>query len=119
MDGEPHQQVREVDAVSAPGFGNATMAPLDRWGTAFVWWAGAWILVVGSTLFGYFLWKMPGVPNTSGLSPDQVKEALNTHQVLTDELRNSLMSVFDLLVTKTALPVITLMLGYLFGKRQA
>jgi len=118
MDGQPNPQRREIDAVSAPNFGNATMAPLDRWGTAFVWWAGAWILLVGSTLLGCFLWKMPAVPNTSGMNPDQVKEALNTHQVLTDGLRSSLMSLFDLLVTKTALPVITLMLGYLFGKRQ-
>ena len=58
------------------------------------------------------------MPNTSGLTPDQVKEALNTHQVLTEELQKSLMGVFDILVTKTALPVVTLMLGYLFGKRQ-
>ena len=118
MNQASHAIEREVDAVSTRGFGNATMAPLDRWGAAFVWWAGAWILLVGSTLLGYFLWKMPLAPNTAGLSADQVKEALNTHQVVIDSLRNSLMGLFDLLVTKTALPVITLMLGYLFGKRQ-
>jgi len=77
-----------------------------------------WRLLVGSSLLGFFLWKQPPVPNTSGLTPDQVKEALNTHQVLTEELQKSLMGVFDILVTKTALPVVTLMLGYLFGKRQ-
>jgi hypothetical protein len=112
-------QQREVDTISQTEFGVVRMAPLDRWGTSFVWWAGAWVLVVGTVLLGYFLWKQPAIPSTANLTADQIKEALATHQTLSDEFERSLTSIFDLLVTKTALPVVTLMLGYLFGKRQS
>jgi hypothetical protein len=111
-------QHREVDTISQADIGAARLAPLDHWGTQFVWWAGAWILLVGSVLLGDFLWKQPGLPVTANLTADQIKEVLATHQALTDGFERSLTSVFDLLVTKTGLPVVTLMLGYLFGKRQ-
>lgn len=111
-------QQREIDSVSQVNFGAARMAPLDRWGTQFVWWAGAWILVVASVLLADYLWKQPSLPNTASLNSDQIKEALSTYHALSEELQKSLTSLFDLLVTKTALPVVTLMLGYLFGKRQ-
>jgi hypothetical protein len=104
--------------ISPAESGTAKMAPVDRWGTRFVWCAGAWVLVVGSVLLGYFLFNHPSVPNAANQTPDQLKETLQTYRILDDEFQKSLASVFDLLVTKTALPVVTLMLGYLFGKRQ-
>ena len=94
------------------------MAPLDRWGTRFVWWTGAWILTIGSVLLGYFLYKQPSLPNTANLNADQIKEALSTYHAQSEEFVKSLTSIFDLLVTKTAMPIVTLMLGYLFGKKQ-
>jgi hypothetical protein len=111
---QPHP---EVVTISASDFGSSTMAPLDKWGTSFVWWAGAWILAVGSALLIYFFWNQPGLPSTANLPADQIKLALETHAALTESLQRSLGNIFDLLVTKTALPVVTLMLGYLFGKR--
>jgi len=53
----------------------------------------------------------------TGLSTDQVKDALNIHKQALDQWRDSLTFIFDLLVTKTALPIVTLLLGYLFGKK--
>ena len=111
-------QQREVDSVSLTDYGDVSMSALDRWGTQFVWWAGAWILIVASVLLADYLWKQPTLPNTANLNSDQIKEALSTYHALTEELQKSLSSLFDLLVTKTALPVVTLMLGYLFGKRK-
>jgi hypothetical protein len=35
----------------------------------------------------------------------------------TNQGRDSLTYIFDLLVTKTAMPLVTLLLGYLFGRR--
>lgn len=109
---------REIEHLSPKDFGDARMAALDRWGMRFVWWAGAWILLVASVLLADFLWKQPNLPNTANLTPDQIKQALDTYHALAAELQGSLVSIFDLLVTKTALPVVTLMLGYLFGRRQ-
>jgi hypothetical protein len=108
----------EVVTISPADFGSGKMAALDRWGTSFVWWAGAWIILVGSALLVYFLANLPKLPSTANLSPDQVRDVVATHQALTESLQRSVGNVFDLLVTKTALPVVTLMLGYLFGKRQ-
>lgn len=115
-----NQPVEDV-VISSGSAGSVKSTPyLDRWGSNFVWFAGIWVALVGSTLLWYFLWKLPAIPVIGkDLAPDQVKVALETHQTLTEGLQKSLMGVFDLLVTKTALPVITLMLGYLFGKRQA
>lgn len=108
----------EVVSISPTDFGSGKMAALDRWGASFVWWAGAWILIIGTVLLGYFLVTLPKLPSTANLSVDQAREVIATHQALTESLLRSIGNIFDLLVTKTALPVVTLMLGYLFGKRQ-
>jgi hypothetical protein len=89
---------------------------LERWGVVFLAIAGGWILVVGLVLLTYYLCNLPALPNTTGLAPDQIQSALATHKQLSDEWRDELVSIFDLLVTKTVLPIVTLLLGYLFGK---
>jgi hypothetical protein len=103
---------REVGAVTE--FKDAI---LMRWGVAFVACAGAWILLVGWWMMVHYLRTQPTSPNLAGLTPDQAKDALSLHKQLSDQWRDSLSFVFDLLVTKTALPIVTLLLGYLFGSR--
>lgn len=92
---------------------------LERWGVVFLAIAGGWILFVGLVLLAYFLWKLPALPNTVGLAPDQVQSALATHKQIGDQWRDQLTAIFDLLVTKTVLPIVTLLLGYLFGKAKS
>ena len=58
----------------------------------------------------------PPVPNLNGLPADQVKSALENHKLLLDQWHESLNETFDLLITKTAVPIATLLLGYLFGR---
>ena len=41
---------------------------------------------------------------------------MDIHKSLVDQYRDTISFVFDLVVTKTILPLITLLLGYLFGK---
>ena len=82
----------------------------------FVACAGGWILLTGSGILVYFLSHQPGLPALSGLSVEQAKELAGVHKQLNDQWRESLTYIFDLLVTKTALPIVTLLLGYLFGK---
>ena len=89
---------------------------LERWGVVFLGWIGGWILVTGTVLVGYSLLHQPPVPNLNGLTADQVKNALENHKLLLDQWHESLNETFDLLITKTAVPIATLLLGYLFGR---
>jgi hypothetical protein len=115
-------QVPENIDISAREIGNITIAPptfLERWGVVFLAVAGAWILLVGTLMLIYFFWKLPAFPSVTGLTPDQATQALNIHKQLSDQWSASLAGLFDLLVTKTVLPIVTLLLGYLFGKAKS
>lgn len=109
-------------SISATSAGEITIAPptfLERWGVVFVAVAGAWILLVATGLLIYYLRDLPGMPPTSSLTADQVRDALAVHKQVADQWRDSVGYVFDLLVTKTTLPIVTLLLGYLFGKKSS
>ena len=115
------QGLENID-ISATQVGEITIAPptfLERWGVVFLACAGAWILAVGTALLIYFFWKQPAFPNMTGQTPDQVTQALSVHKQLSDQWSESLTGIFDLLVTKTVLPIVTLLLGYLFGKAKS
>jgi len=106
-------------AISPTSAGKISITPptfLERWGVVFVAFAGGWILLAGSGILIYFLLNQPAFPNLAGLTPEQAKDALSLHKQLYDQWRDSLTYIFDMLVTKTALPLVTLLLGYLFGK---
>ncbi len=92
---------------------------LERWGVIFVAWVGAWILAISTALITYFIVKHPQPPILAGLTADQSRDVLAAHKLLEDQWRDSLTYVFDLTVTKTALPIATLLLGYLFGHGKA
>ena len=105
--------------VSDTKAGEISIVPptfLEKWGIVFVACAGGWILLVGSGILIYFLCHQPALPSLAGQTAEQAKEVLNLHKQLYDQWRDSLTYIFDLLVTKTALPLVTLLLGYLFGK---
>lgn len=101
----------DVGAVKAepPSF-------LERWGVVFLAWIGGWILLTGTALVGFYLLHQPPPPNLNGLTGDQVKSALENQKLLLDQWHDSLNTIFDLLITKTAVPIATLLLGYLFGR---
>ncbi len=110
----------EQVVVQPAAAGNLSIAPptfLERWGVVFVACIGGWTLLVGSGILICFFFYQPQFPNLAGLTPDQVKDAIGVHKQLVDQWRDSLSSIFDLLVTKTTLPIVTLLLGYLFGKK--
>jgi len=117
--------VREGKAASGPHVvsdtkaGEISIVPptfLEKWGIVFVACAGGWILLVGSGILIFFLSHQPTLPSLAGLAADQAKDVLNLHKQLYEQGRDSMTYIFDLLVTKTALPLVTLLLGYLFGK---
>ena len=115
------QGLEDVD-ISTTQVGEITIAPpsfLERWGVVFLACAGAWILAVGTALLIYFFWKQPAFPSMTDQTPDQITQALSVHKQLLDQWRESLTGIFDLLVTKTVLPIVTLLLGYLFGKAKS
>jgi hypothetical protein len=118
----PTPQGPENIDISATQIGEITITPpsfLERWGVVFLACAGAWILLVGSALLIYFFWKQPPFPSMAAQTADQVTQALTVHKQLSDQWNESLTNIFDLLVTKTVLPIVTLLLGYLFGKAKS
>jgi hypothetical protein len=80
---------------------------------------GGMDFAVGSALLIYFIWKQPEMPSMTGQTADQITQALSVHKQLLDQWGESLTRIFDLLVTKTMLPIVTLLLGYLFGKSKS
>lgn len=99
-----------------------TIAPptfLERWGVIFVSVAGLWILFIGSWLMYSYLHHIPTLPNAASMPADRVKDAITMQKQLSDAWLGEFTPVFDLLVTKTMLPIVTLLLGYLFGKTKS
>ncbi len=116
---DPQGRQPSIQRITEGQAGTANLAPtsyLERWNTIFVAVGLIWMLGVTTVLLVYYVLHLPPAPATAGLSPEQVKDALDTHKVLYDQYRQSLTDIFDLLVTRTVLPVIALLLGYLFGK---
>lgn len=91
---------------------------LEKWGVVLVACAGGWILPVASVLLVYFLWKAPAFPQMNQ-SSEQMKDIANSYRSMHEQWRESLSYMFDLLVTKTVLPIVTLLLGYLFGRSKS
>ena len=109
----------EIVRVSTADIGSVQLVPpsfLERWGVIFLACFAFWIIVVGTIILSYFLSHQPPAPSLNGLTPDQVRDALSNYKLLDEQWRDSLNYIFDLLITKTALPLVTLLLGYLFGK---
>ena len=100
-----------VGVASSPTF-------LKRWGTIFLACAGIWVISVGTFTLVYYFRTKPILPNLDALTADHAREVLSLHKDVYEQWWVSLTSLFDLLVTKTVLPIITLLLGYLFGKKK-
>jgi len=118
----PQMRAPEDVNIADTQVGEFTLSPptfLERWGVVFLACAGGWILAVGSALLIYFFWRQPEFPNVAGQTPDQIAQALNVHKQISEQWSQSLVGIFDLLVTKTVLPIVTLLLGYLFGKAKS
>ena len=108
--------------ISESRVGEIKIAPptyLERWGIYLVALLIVWILAVGTLLLYAYLRHLPALPNASSLKPEEIKSALDVHAHLREEWFAEFTPVFDLLVTKTTLPIATLLLGYLFGKSKS
>lgn len=106
------------------GIGDLTILPptfLEKWGVAFVSVSGLWMLGVCIAMLGYYLSHLPAPPPSMGPTeaPDHYRQVLENQKLALDHFRDSLSFAFDLMVTKTILPLITLLLGYLFGAKKA
>jgi hypothetical protein len=115
-------QVVSIPVSGSAGIGDLSISPptfLEKWGVAFVAVGGVWMLCECVAILWYYLHHLPPPPvQISGLSSDQYKANLDLHRVATDQFRDSVSFVFDLTVTKTVLPLLTLLLGYLFGSKK-
>ena len=89
---------------------------LELWNTVFAAVGLIWIFLVAACLIVYYLKHLPPAPVTTGMSAGQAKETLDIYKQVYDSYKQSVSDVFDLLVTRTILPIVTLLLGYLFGK---
>lgn len=115
-DGNSEPEVVKISEGAAGGVVDIRPASfLERWGIVFVSWGLVWMLLVASVLLGYYLLHLPAYPSTTGTAAD-IKANLDIHKEIYEQYHDSITNVFDLLVTKTVLPLITLLLGYLFGK---
>jgi hypothetical protein len=110
-----------IPVSGTSGIGNLTINPptfLEKWGVIFVAVGGIWMLGVCVAMLWYYLSHLASLSAISPASaPADYKAILDLHKTAIDQLRDSLTFAFDLMITKTILPLITLLLGYLFGKK--
>ena len=64
----------------------------------------------------YFVLQRPAFPFLTGLTAEQIRSAIDARKLAEDGWRDSISYLFDLTVTRTTLPIVTLLLGYLFGR---
>lgn len=118
----PPQQVT-IPVSGTAGFGDLSITPptfLEKWGVVFVSVAGIWILLVCIAFLWYYLTHITLAPAQTGTTTAQdYKQILDGHKAAADQFRDSLSFAFDLTVTKTILPLLTLLLGYLFGSKKS
>ena len=112
-----------IPVSGSTGIGQLTITPptfLEKWGVAFVSVGGLWMLCVCIALMWYYLAHL-SLPPTLGATtkPEDYKAMLEFHKTASDQFRDSLTFVFDLMITKTILPLLTLLLGYLFGSKKS
>lgn len=89
-------------------------------GVVFVSVGGIWILLVCVGVLIYYLSNLSlPPPLASGQKPDDYKSLLDLHKTAGAQFQDSVVFVFDLMVTKTILPLLTLLLGYLFGAKKS
>jgi hypothetical protein len=112
-----------IPVSGSAGFGNLTITPptfLEKWGIVFVSVGGLWMLGVCVAMLWYYLCHLPlPLALTSTSKPEDYKALLDLHKTGIDQFRDSLNFAFDLMVTKTILPLLTLLLGYLFGSKKS
>ncbi len=115
----PRVDIVPKDLVGSIGAGEVESAPptfLERWGVVFVACLGGWILLISTGMLIYFVLQRPAFPSLAGLTLEQTRSAIEAHKLAEDGWRDSLSYLFDLTVTRTTLPIVTLLLGYLFGR---
>jgi hypothetical protein len=78
------------------------------------------MLSVCIAMLWYYLTHLQVVPaQTSTMTAANYKDLLDGHKAASDQFRDSMSFAFDLMVTKTILPLLTLLLGYLFGSKKS
>jgi hypothetical protein len=116
-------QVVTIPVSGTTGIGGLTITPptfLEKWGVVFVSVGGAWMLGICIAMLWYYLGHLPAPPpQLAGVKPEDYRAILEGHKTATDQFRDSLNFAFDLMVTKTILPLLTLLLGYLFGSKKS
>lgn len=116
-------QVVTIPVSGTGGIGNLSINPptfLEKWGVVFVSVGGAWMLTVCIVMLWYYLRHLAFPPPlTVTVTPADYTKLLDLRKTSNDQFRDSLNFVFDIMVTKTILPLLTLLLGYLFGSKKA
>ena len=115
-----HSEQIELNDARDGVFEGLQPAPfLVRWNTIFAAVGLAWVFAVAAAALIYYLAHLPAQPSVAGMNAAQAKETLDTYTEVYNQYKQSFTDVFDLLVTRTVLPIVTLLLGYLFGRQAA
>jgi hypothetical protein len=106
-------------SLTVPGVGKVENKP-----TTIDWWAFVSLCFIGVVVlimcvygaYDLFFKLEPGLPRIRGDTLADVQASVNRHKLIEEELRAPYWSFFDLIVSRTLLPLVTLLMGYLFGK---
>jgi hypothetical protein len=105
---------REIGPVTS-------VRPLEPLQRAALWVAlgvGVMILLVGAPLAIAWVTGGPPAPKLEGLTPEVAKAVIEQYRALVQIHDEAARARFDEIVLKALLPILTLVLGYVFGSQR-
>ena len=81
---------------------------------------GGLVAVVTLVLLGYWVWTTPSLSvGTIPTDPEKLKQIIEFHKQLRELHLEPVLKLFDDIVLKCLLPLLTSILGYIFGSQSA
>jgi hypothetical protein len=101
------------------------LTPTQQAGMILASWSGIIIAVLVLIILIHFVYAMAHLPNDPlygnkappATSPSDLEPLVNYYKAVNDLAVDRSIKIFDTVITKTLLPVFTLILGYIFGTK--
>jgi hypothetical protein len=110
-----------VKRVAIPAGGTVQRTPateLEKWAAWILAGLILFVLLLLITDLCHILFVIdPSLPRIAGNDPESLAKSANTYKIAAEQLRAPYWDLFTGLLDKAIVPLITLLVGYLFGKK--
>ena len=113
------QRTPATEAIAAGGsVQRAPATELEEWATWIIVGLILFVLLLLSADLYHILFVIdPSLPRIAGNDPDSLAKSANMYKIAAEQLRAPYWDLFTGLLDKAIVPLITLLVGYVFGKK--